>query len=668
MIFKEMILENFRQFEGKHVISFSTDVQKNITVILGDNTFGKTTILQAILWCLYGEASFSNETRDPKIISLGVLKDHDETSSVQITLSHQGNNYVIKRQIKYFANGSHAVPSVTILKPQDDGNSKVIDDPESAKIEISKILPKSLSPYFFYDAERIFKMADRKELAEAVKQILGLVPLANARDDIGDPDKPKKNTVITRLKERMYQDSSDNTIDALRKRRNELQEKIDVAERDIDERKKNIEKIDKNRESIKQIISENKDSQAIQKDLKYFEQDKDETEKNLVKETAVFMKDFNQELYNFVFFKLYKILKERIISARSEFGDTIPGVVKSTIEAILDDRKCICGCKIEEGSSSEKVLRKLLQTVSDISPQTHINSYKDRINNYSENGEKYLSRFELSRNTILDLESKLYDLSPKIDKLKAELKETIEIKPYLDQLDEYSRQINDDNKEIEQDKLDISKNQSEIRNIDDETLTLTNKSKTNDLLKEYIAYASAAYKWLDENYKDKEKKMLSDLNDTVKRVFKDMYTGSDNRFIEIKDDFTIKTYITGNPNVNDDISSSEGLQKVINYAFAGSVFILAGKNSLPKNTNDPLSMIKDNNEFPLVIDAPFSELDEKHIEKVSKVLPNVANQLIIFVMKKDWDFAKDIMKDKLSKLYELEKISEISSRIIAKEV
>ena len=47
MIIKSITLNNFRQFKGKQKLAFSSDSSKNVTVLLGDNTFGKTTILQA---------------------------------------------------------------------------------------------------------------------------------------------------------------------------------------------------------------------------------------------------------------------------------------------------------------------------------------------------------------------------------------------------------------------------------------------------------------------------------------------------------------------------------------------------------------------------------------------------------------------------------------------
>ena len=44
MLIKKLELENFRQYIGNQTIEFSTDCEKNVTVLIGVNTSGKTTL------------------------------------------------------------------------------------------------------------------------------------------------------------------------------------------------------------------------------------------------------------------------------------------------------------------------------------------------------------------------------------------------------------------------------------------------------------------------------------------------------------------------------------------------------------------------------------------------------------------------------------------------
>ena len=60
MKFKKIIMTNFMRYKGKNELVFSCDNDKNVTIILGDNTFGKTTIAQAFRWGLYGKVKKTN--------------------------------------------------------------------------------------------------------------------------------------------------------------------------------------------------------------------------------------------------------------------------------------------------------------------------------------------------------------------------------------------------------------------------------------------------------------------------------------------------------------------------------------------------------------------------------------------------------------------------------
>ncbi len=57
MIIKKMKLQNFRQYIDDE-IKFAVDEDKNVTVIMGDNGTGKTTLAQAFQWALYGKTNF----------------------------------------------------------------------------------------------------------------------------------------------------------------------------------------------------------------------------------------------------------------------------------------------------------------------------------------------------------------------------------------------------------------------------------------------------------------------------------------------------------------------------------------------------------------------------------------------------------------------------------
>ena len=108
MILKKITLNNFRQFYGSQSIEFSNESNNNITVVKGENGCGKTGIYRAMIFCLYGEKSLSNEKKSQNngeseqvhLINFNYLdenKDKVVTASVTLDMSNGRKNYIITR-------------------------------------------------------------------------------------------------------------------------------------------------------------------------------------------------------------------------------------------------------------------------------------------------------------------------------------------------------------------------------------------------------------------------------------------------------------------------------------------------------------------------------------------------------------------------------------------
>lgn len=91
---ERMTLENFKCFRHKE-IALSDDV----TVIKGRNGVGKTTIADAILWCLFGKNTQGQSDFCIKTMEGGVEIPHLD-HSVEILMSVNGEAYTLKRTLK----------------------------------------------------------------------------------------------------------------------------------------------------------------------------------------------------------------------------------------------------------------------------------------------------------------------------------------------------------------------------------------------------------------------------------------------------------------------------------------------------------------------------------------------------------------------------------------
>ena len=82
MILQKLEMNNFRQYIGEQTVEFSTDPEKNVTVLIGVNTSGKTTIVRAFEWCLYGKNGFE----DPVLLNSEVRDNMNEGDSQSVSV------------------------------------------------------------------------------------------------------------------------------------------------------------------------------------------------------------------------------------------------------------------------------------------------------------------------------------------------------------------------------------------------------------------------------------------------------------------------------------------------------------------------------------------------------------------------------------------------------
>ena len=98
MIYKRLVLNDFRQFLGRQELVFSTSEERNVTLIHAENGVGKTTFLNAIYWCLYGHflpGTFDNEVdlvNDYRRETKGL-----KSCSVELQFEHESSEYRVVR-------------------------------------------------------------------------------------------------------------------------------------------------------------------------------------------------------------------------------------------------------------------------------------------------------------------------------------------------------------------------------------------------------------------------------------------------------------------------------------------------------------------------------------------------------------------------------------------
>ena len=131
------------RYKGTNEIVFSCDIEKNVTVILGDNTVGKTTIAQAFRWGLYGAifAERGKRQEDYLLLNNDVLAMMDANSRanvlVEIIAEDDEKQYRIVREIEY----TRVFPKMIAKEFQKKLSMKMskLDSREELEVEKEKV-------------------------------------------------------------------------------------------------------------------------------------------------------------------------------------------------------------------------------------------------------------------------------------------------------------------------------------------------------------------------------------------------------------------------------------------------------------------------------------------------------------------------------------------------
>lgn len=648
MLIKSIELYNFRQFKDKQTLTFSCDPEKNVTILLGDNTFGKTTILQAFNWCLYNKANFPKDSNPDFLLNLEVAKENKgakETCSVyvEIILEHKGCEYTIRRTEDYYNySGDEWRPFDN--KPEitwkDNGIAKSVPTEDCDKI-IKSILPESLSEYFFFDTERVSDIGTKKDLPDAVQGLLGLAPVKNARIHLGKDS--QKSTVIGKWYSALDENGDERGKQAKTVIEQKNEEKTKLKEKH-DDLSNEIDTLTKQKENLDQIIRDNQDTAELQKRKEVFENELENNKRDIENYETTFKKYFGDNIVNYLLLPLIDNAEGFLKGANVE-DKGIREMTATSIADIIKRGKCICGAEIKKGDTPEEcneAYRHILEELRFLPPEsigTSIRNYKNLIENDKNYSKQFFEILENQYRQIINTRSKISGLEDKIKEIEINISDKHDMKDYEGQVEKIKTFLKEKKNAQSEIIKKIGACENEIQSARKVLDSLIASNENNDRLIKCIAYAQEICDWIDEAYGKKEAEIRESLQERVNNIFSEMYHGD--RRVTIDDNYKVTLY-SNVDGVEIASGESEGLKRVKNFAFISGLVDLAKEKA--SMGNDKNSLKWENEPYPLVMDAPFSNADETHIQHISKVLPRVANQVIMFVMKKDWHYAKDVMQ------------------------
>jgi DNA sulfur modification protein DndD len=433
-------LKNYRQFRNV-CIDFGKSPKEDLHIMVADNGTGKTNLLNAINWCLYGtEPHLSKDSQQLPRINLNTLvqavEGTKETVSVELVTETEGNRITFRRSEEYLVHKDRKQPvihdtsfSVTYL--DDKKNAKwVLHEEASAYVE--RFVPRDIREFFFFDGERLdtyFKSATGQQIRNAIFRISQVDTLNRISERLENVvndlkrEAGKRSPQIEEIRE---------AIEDKEKKRKEITDQIAELGAQKEDARQKIDELNEKLRSIPNIEVLQGEQSRLRDTFKKKEQvrnDKVTEKQNTLFELGILLR-LNPTLQT----------SSQIISDKVKNKEIPQTYDTRLLDNILITRHCICTRRVEEGSSEERhikqlradiasssvIARELLQMISPIEQM------KKKISTFKFELERITREIQLYDEELSDINARIQSIDSQIGGYNVE-----QVKKWYSELKDY---------------------------------------------------------------------------------------------------------------------------------------------------------------------------------------------------------------------------------------
>ncbi|ABQ86898.1 MULTISPECIES: AAA family ATPase [Methanobrevibacter] len=638
-------ITNFRPFYGTQKIDFGFNDLENLTIILADNGSGKTSLVNALTWCLYGEELHDVRNKSEPLYNLRAAKELESNEN-------SINEVKVEVKIRFYSFEDEKKKYFSIYRSlsfQKWGNGKwgdafadhlIVDETDKDILEdgvaqnaINNKIPKEMFQYFFFNGATLsnyFKNESELSLKTSIEQIsqVGLIDkvydhLVKTSDSINkrfNKKKPKGSVNYNKLINEKMQEQQHKESEI-----KDNHNKIDIAIRNVNKCVEKLKQVDSG--YVNELTQKRKNKESMEKKLK---QNIKEDRKN----------------YEKLILELFPIavLFDELVDSINIADDARkkktapPQIERDLLNDILEDGFCICGVKLEDHPECVTELKKRLNNTSKIKQEVFYEDYYDLKKVLTK--LKDLPKIESLRRSIKQNEENINEINIQINQISDELAEfdiedvreyerqSQKNKKIIEDLRKRNKSLSADINTLKKDIEKLKRKRSEAGELEGELKILNNK----------IKFCEEAITILSDLNNNVQKHIREKVNDKTRKQFTSINWAYDKyRDVTIKDDYKIViTKSTGQKITPGDLSDGE--ENLLALSFMMALHSLSGF------------------EIPLIIDAPLEKLDKsKRIEFISGLHEYTSDKQIIFLFT-DSQYTDDVRANMLQNIadeYEL---------------
>jgi DNA sulfur modification protein DndD len=654
----KLTLNNFGPYFGTQ--SLDLDVSDNAPIILvyGENERGKTSLLRAIRWCLYGEVLNQGGTlMDEREFANYDARDRKEPFDVfvEIEFEDQGVKSVLKRWMKVKESDLEEIRIETLSKGVDlrpnNGNPVAEKDiPE----QISRMLHKDISDFFLFDGETLTRFEQRLRSADtsaalvrtSIEKVLGLPALQLLSRDI-ETLASETNKEVQRVAKKSAENEKvlkdiDATSTGIHNKQNDLVELRRIGKQLEDEKlelEKQLAKID----SIKDAYHERKSIRDSKSDLQ--------------RDISEIRDQIKVRISESWWAPAMPMLKEKaaaidsMLAGNNQLLSEINELQrkKLDLQVQISTKKCSsCQQVVNESQISNaqkeilEIEKKLESLPTPISNVDDIAFTKRQLNEFLEDGGVEERLRELDQD-VLKRELRIDELSNKDRALTEVLSgNTLDIAALESQYQRANDFIRDSEREVEKKEFELTELKTQLRTLQN---SLNRETTESSPVKQEAALLSSLEEVLKDSLEGFRKSMREKVGEEASDIFTKLTTEPDYNGLTI----TGKYYLEIVDSQRRIISRrSAGAEQIVAMSLIGALVRCAVRQG------------------PVIMDTPFGRLDTGHRRRILEWAPTIGTQVMLFVQSGEFDRERDLkfLGNKVGREYRIQREASNRSSIV----
>jgi DNA sulfur modification protein DndD len=619
---------NFRSFYGKTCeITLAATNSNNTTIIYGNNGAGKTSLLNAFTWVLYEKFSAAFASIEQLVNKRAIAEAKIGQSVecwVELAWEHDGKRYRLKRQCRVYKYQHDIDVGKTEIYMQvagDDGRWYL--PPQQPEDIIGQILPASLHQYFFFDGERIEEIvrSDKKaEIAEATKIFLGVEVINRSIRHLQEAKKSLENEL------RIIGDSE---IKKLLKQQGKIELEIEIISKRQREIITELEYQNTFKKETSKRLRELNAAKDLQERRQELEKQKASHQDNLRQTRETINKAISTRGYTVLLPETTVKFRE-IVDNLKQKGKLTTGISREFIQELLKSSSCICGTSLNEESKTRANVQTWLEKAGSSEVEETAIRISAQVDEIDKQAAIFWSEIDKEQARISQLRQVIAEIEVELDNIEERLRKdpSEEIRSLQKRLDKIEEKITELT-------LEQGANQQKVINLKTELESLNKqiaKQKLNEekqiLAQRRIGATQDAIDRLNQVKVLQEEQFRLQLEKRVQEIFSEI---SFTPYIPTISEKYELTLIENTAGLEMPVAASTGENQILSLSFISSII-----DRVRDWNQNKMLMVTDSSTFPIVMDSPFGSLDEIYRKHIAKIIPELANQLIVLVTKTQW--------------------------------